>query len=140
MKAISLLVKFGVFAAILNVASGTAKDMIMGVMDGAGVNAAHVQMSQLHTKLMEYYQTYNSYPKSFQDLKQFLKQEFDSPLETVLYDPWKRGYLFLTPQVEIWSYGPDQKENTRDDITKPYPPNVRKPYPNSAPAGNRGSR
>ncbi len=140
MKALGLVMKFGVLAATMGIASGTVKDVMMGVMDGAAVNVAHAQMNQLHGKLMEFYQIHNSYPKSLPELRNFMKQEFDTPLETVLYDPWKMGYRFFTPKVEILSWGPDKAPNTRDDIGKQYPPNVRRPNPNVRPANVRRNR
>ena len=55
MNALSLVVKFAVLALGLTFASGTVKDVVLGAFDSVSIQAAHVQMEQLHGKLMEYY-------------------------------------------------------------------------------------
>ncbi len=119
--------KVAVVALLLKLSSGAVTDVVSGIMDGVSVNAARAEMKLMHGKLMEYYTAYQHYPLTLNALTAFFKQEFDSPAEVVMTDPWQTSYYFITPKVEILCFGPDKKRNTRDDLDVPYPNNVRHP-------------
>jgi len=124
MSAISFVGKIAVVAALIKFSSGAVEDVFSGVMNGVAVNAAHAQMKQLHGKLMEFYSTYGRYPRTAPEMRDFLKKEFDTPVEQVLTDPWKSYYLFFR-HVEILCCGPDKKPSTKDDLEIPYPENIK---------------
>lgn len=128
MNALSLIVKFSFVTAALSFASGSIKDVLMGTFDSLSINAAHIQMGQLHGKLMEYYSAQKQYPQNRKELFDFLRNEFDAPLESVVLDPWKTSYYFLTNKFEILCYGPDRQRDTRDDIGYPYPEQIIKSW------------
>ncbi len=124
MNALSLLVKFAVITAVISFASGSMKDVLMGTFDSVKIKAAYAQMNQLHGKLTEYRSLHNRYPMNQQELCAFLRQEFDSPLEKVLIDPWGKSYWFFAIKFEILCFGPDMKQQTKDDFGHPYPESV----------------
>ena len=126
MSVLTVIGKIVVITALIKFSSGAVEDVLSGVMNGVAVNAAHAQMKQIHSKLMEYYSANGRYPRSGSELGTYLKNEFDTPLERVITDPWKNYYIFLTRKVEILCCGPDKTQNTRDDIEFPYPENILK--------------
>lgn len=95
-----------------------------GMFDTVSVKAAYAHMERIHGKFMEYHTAYSRYPQNLDELKSFLHSEFDKPIEQVMTDPWKKPYIFLTSNYEIYSFGPDKKQNTKDDIGISYPPHI----------------
>jgi len=127
MSVATFLTKAAVIGIMAKFASGSVQDAILGVMDGAAVNAAHAQMKLMHGKLMEHYYAYNRYPQTIVEFRKLFESEFDTPFEKVITDPWKKKYVFLTNAVEILCFGPDQSRGTKDDIVTQYPNNVIRP-------------
>ncbi len=127
MSTASLIGKMAVIALLIKLSSGAFEDVATGIMNGVSVNSARSEMKQLHNKLLEYYTMHQHYPKTLPILVHFFQQEFDTPVEQVMTDPWQKSYYFLTKKVEIQCCGPDTVRYTGDDLETPYPSNVRFP-------------
>jgi hypothetical protein len=128
MSLISLLAKVGTVGAVAAISYGTIEDVVRGTLDSVSVNAAWSDMRMIHGKMMEFYSTNNRYPTTEVEMVNFFKNEFDTGLEDVFTDPWKKNYNFFVPKYEIHSNGPDTTPRTKDDLGIDYPNNVRKPF------------
>ncbi len=128
MSFLSLLTKAGITGAVVTFSYGTAEDVIKGLLSSVEVNAAMADMRMLHGKLMEYYTSFERYPRTKNEMVTYLKNEFDTDLEIVLTDPWMKQYNFFVPKYEIHSNGPDIKPQTKDDLGVEYPKNVKRPF------------
>ncbi|MDP8245589.1 MAG: type II secretion system protein GspG [Candidatus Hinthialibacter antarcticus] len=123
----SLVAKFAVIGAVGYMATASAEDFIGGLTQSTGVVVARADMKSFHQKFSEFYTTNGRYPTPPQELHFFIKEEYDTPPEETIKDPWGAEYLFLGPEVEIRCLGADQKLFSNDDLTTPYPPNRNPP-------------
>ena len=122
----SMIAKLLVLGGILYGTSLVAEDILAGVTDSMRVRRAHLEMQTFHRKFAEYYTFNGRYPTPI-ELPNYLSQQYETPFEEVILDPWRSQYLLLGPQVEIRCCGPDKEVMTRDDLAIEYPPNRTKP-------------
>ncbi len=127
MNLASLVVKLLVVAGVGYVAVSSAEDLLAGITDSVSVTSAQADMKTFHNKFSEHYTLYGRYPNPGQELRGFLIQEFDTPIQVTIKDPWNSEYLFLGPEVEIRCCGPDKQQMTRDDLITEYPQNRNRP-------------
>ena len=116
--------------------SSVLQDVFEGITDMVSINAATAEMKMIHDKFTEFYIANNRYPHEH-EFPRFFKEEFESPLEVVMTDPWMSEYWLLKPKVEIRCLGADKKPLTRDDLTVDYPHGRRPPASSSRSSGVR---
>ncbi len=127
MSAASLVAKFAVLGSVGYFVATSAEDMIVGLTQSAGVVIARSDMKMFHDKFSEFYTSNGRYPTPPLELQFFLKDEFDTPPEETVKDPWGSDYLFFGQEVEIRCLGADKELFSNDDLTTAYPPSRNPP-------------
>lgn len=121
------LIGIAVLVALLRGYTDTFKDTLGALFDLVRINAAEMEMNQLHKVLMSFYIAQTRYPrKDDGELRAWFEEHYDYQVQSAVTDPWDCYYYFLIPEYEITCNGPDLMHMTRDDIVQPYPLSVRR--------------
>lgn len=132
------LVEVLVVMAILVLLAGLVATRVLGTKKRADINATQTQISALKGALERYAFDMNDFPTTEQGLIALIEEpdaaeegesgagRWDGPYlnsEDLPVDPWKNQYQYEYPPThgkgknpEIWSYGPDEQDDTDDDI------------------------
>jgi len=112
--------------AIIAVLVGMGVFMMVGVIDDANVGKAKADVKTFETTIIRYKTNMNSMPTSLEDLTRRpgnAKGPWRKLIEEgALKDAWGQPYQFRNPGrhnstgYDIYSYGPDMKDGTEDDI------------------------
>ena len=124
------LVELLIVLAILVMLMAFAVPRLIGVIGGAREDTAKAQIGSFMSALDLYQSAAGEFPTTEQGLWALLEQPDDYP-ETArwnkllksrdeLIDPWGSEYQYEldegADEPRIWSYGPDRKDDTEDDI------------------------
>jgi general secretion pathway protein G len=127
------LVEMLVVLAILVLLVSMVVPRILGSQKKANINAAKTQIGMLKASLERYVIDCKKYPTTEQGLAALVqkpadlseKSAWDGPYVNgeIPKDPWGNEYQYEYPPTrgkgdtpDIWSYGPDEEDNTEDDI------------------------
>ena len=112
--------------AIIAVLVGMGVFMMVGVIDDANVGRAKADVKTFETNLIRYKTNMNSMPSSLEDLARRpanARGPWRKMMEEgALKDAWGQPYQYRNPGrhnpngYDIYSYGPDMKDGTEDDI------------------------
>jgi general secretion pathway protein G len=113
---------FAAFAVFV----GVGVFIIVGVIDDATVGYAKADVKNFETNIIRYKTNMGSLPTSLEDLCRSpanAKADWRKLMEeNLLTDPWGQPYQYRNPSkqnpqgYDIFSKGPDGKEDTEDDI------------------------
>lgn len=112
--------------AIIAVLVGMGVFMMVGVLDDANVGKAKADVKTFETTIIRYKTNMTAMPSSLEDLAR-RPANARGPWrkmieESALKDAWGQPYQYRNPGrhnpngYDIYSYGPDQKDGTEDDI------------------------
>jgi general secretion pathway protein G len=113
---------------ILVVIGSIVAPNILGFREKANVDAATTQVGFIKDAARAYWMDMNKYPPSFEDI--YTKpgdttqaEKWRGPyIDKPKGDPWGNEYQYVSPgkhnsdSFDVWSYGPDGKDGTEDDI------------------------
>jgi general secretion pathway protein G len=95
---------------------------IAGKVDQANRNAASTQLRAFRGPLDAFRLDVGKYPSSFDELRirPAKAQQWSGPYlnKEIPLDPWGNPYQYRVSEdkIELWSFGPDGKDGTPDDI------------------------
>lgn len=112
------LIEIMVVVAIIAGITGLVAVNVMKSSDEADIKMTQTQIANIMNALDQYRLENKKYPKSDEGLDVLVKSEV---LKKLPKDPWGGEYQYASPgnhgnKVEVWSMGPDQEEDTEDDI------------------------
>ncbi|MDO4558533.1 MAG: type II secretion system major pseudopilin GspG [Planctomycetia bacterium] len=125
-----IVVLGGIVPLVLVALAVVAGPQLMGTREDAKIRQARAQVKTFMSTLDMYQVEANEYPTTDQGLRALLEQPEGYPeiaswskllkSEKDLVDPWGNDYQYEldegTDEPRIWSYGPDGKDGTEDDI------------------------
>ena len=119
---IEMLIVIGLIAAIMSIVvvnfGGTSEQARFQLVDTFVNNAVAVPLES-------YKSVHGNYPSTQEGLAALLQplpRTQQAPLKTLAKDPWGQDYNYRFPgqknrgSYDIWSSGPDGKNNTADDV------------------------
>lgn len=124
------LMELLIVITIIGVLLGIAVVNLRGTPDEARIASAQQEIRTMELAL-DMYRMHNAvYPSTEQGLKALVEKPAEArkwqaggylKTKTVPTDPWGNPYRYLNPgthgnDLDIFSAGPDQRENTQDDI------------------------
>ena len=132
------LVEVLVVMAILVLLAGLVAPKVLGSKKKADIGTAKTQIGALKGALERYALDMNEFPTTEQGINALVEQpdasekgessggKWDGPYlttEQMPLDPWGNAYQYEYPathgkgkEPEIWSYGPDEQDDTDDDL------------------------
>lgn len=129
------LVEIMVVLAILVLLIALVGPRVLNMQDKADLKIARTQISMLEETLKQYKSDLRTFPNSEEGLKVLLQRPADEARgknwqgpyldeESVPVDPWGNPFRYEFPPTRgtaqdkpnIWSAGPDAKDDTEDDI------------------------
>lgn len=112
MSLLEIIIAIGIVAGV----GGMIMTQVFKSRDKANIKSAGLQITNLVQQVKMYKSDHKKYPSSLEDL-------VDDYIDEVPDDPWGGEYFYESPgshankKFEIWSAGPDEEEDTDDDIT-----------------------
>ena len=124
------LLEIMMVVVIIGIMAGLVVPNLTGRKKTAQIAQTKNQIDALKTALQDYEMTVGDFPTTDEGLDALVEKPGDVDdedwrgpyIDEVPEDPWHQEYQYVCPgqnnkNFDLWSYGPDKKDGTSDDIT-----------------------
>lgn len=128
------LIELMMVVIIIGILGAIVLPRFVGQADKAKKAAAQLEIRNIGMALERYEMENGAFPTIEQGLKALVEKPTSSPVprdwggpylkdNEVPKDPWKQSYQYRRPSqnnhpdYDLWSFGPDEKDGTEDDIS-----------------------